>query len=81
VKALDGSARTKVLFWLYWAVAAASLAVVLGLLISLGGYFIADWEDAPVPQIVGWLIPAFIAMVVFRLALAWSMRRDQRKGT
>jgi len=76
MKGIRGSKRTRVLFWLYLAVAAIGMALVIGMLVSLGGYFIFGWEAAPVPQIAPLIVWGAILVVVLRLALAWSTRRD-----
>ena len=81
MNALAGSKRTRVVFWLFSAVLVVSVALVIALLVSLGGYFIAGWQGAPVPQIIGWLVRAVVPLVLLRLALAWSMHRDRRNRT
>lgn len=77
--ALSGSNRTRVLFWIFSAVLAIAVALLIALLVSLGAHFIAGWRSAPVPQLVEWLRPVAVSLIGFRLALAWSMRRDRRK--
>ena len=72
------SKRTKLLFWLYSGVLAVGVALVIALLVSLGGYFIFGWESAPVEQIVGLLLYPLVPMLALRIALGWSIRRDRR---
>jgi hypothetical protein len=50
------STRSKVLYSVYGVLVAVSVAFVLALLISLGGYYIAGWESAPVPEMGGQLV-------------------------
>jgi len=75
------STRSKVLFWPYVVLSAVGVGIVLGLLISLGGYFIAGWQDAPIDQIVvlmiNWIMFAFIPLIALRLGLAWSLKKDR----
>ena len=68
------------LVWLYSAVLAVGLLLIIGLIVSLGGYFIFGWERVPVPQIVPLMFYAFVPLVLLRLALGWSIRMDQRDG-
>ena len=81
INVLDASKRTRLLFWLYMAVGAIGIALVIALLVSLGGYFIAGWQSAPVPVIAPWIVSVAVPLVVLRLVLAWSIRRDQRNRT
>ena len=46
-----------------------------------GGYFVAGWQSAPVSEISAWLVFVVVPLVVLRLALTWSMRRDRRGQT
>jgi len=78
---LRGSSRTRVLYWLYVAASAIGLALVIALLLSLGGYFIFGWVRAPVSEVAPWLINAAIALIVIRLLLALSIRVDRRDRT
>ena len=75
------STRSKVLYCLQTVLGTVGLAVVLALLISLGGYFIAGWEDAPVNQmiaaLVDWAIFGIPPTIALRLALAWSRKKDR----
>jgi len=70
-----------VLYWLYVAASAIGLALVIALLLSLGGYFIFGWVRAPVSEVAPWLINAAIALIVIRLLLALSIRVDRRDRT
>ena len=80
MKSLDGSNRTRVLCWLYLAIGVTGVGLVLALVISLGGNLIAGWQNAPVDEILPWLVRAALTLVVLRLALAWSIRIDQRNS-
>ena len=74
------STRSKVLYAVYGVLVAVSVGFVLALLISLGGYYIAGWERAPVPDMVGrlvaWGLYAFAPMLALRFAVFWSIRKD-----
>jgi hypothetical protein len=67
-----------VLFWLYLAVGAVGMALVIALVVSLGGFFVFGWEGAPVAGIAPLLVFAAAPLVVLRLTLAWSIRADRR---
>jgi len=74
------SKRSLVIYGMYALLLAAGFALALALLICLAGYFIADWEDAPVPQIsvliVNWAVIVFIPLIALKLALRWSLKKD-----
>jgi hypothetical protein len=75
------STRSKVLYAIYGVLIAVSVAFVLALLISLGGYYIAGWKSAPVPDMVGrlvaWGLYAFVPLLALRFAVIWSIRKDR----
>ena len=75
------STRSKVIYWLYGVLVAVSVAYVLALLISLGGYFLAGWESAPVPRMTGlliaWMLYALIPLLALRFLLFWSLKKDR----
>jgi hypothetical protein len=70
-----------VLYSVYGVLVAVSVAFVLALLISLGGYYIAGWESAPVPemggQLVAWGLSALVPLLDLRFAVIWSVRKDR----
>ena len=78
------STRSKVLYAAYGVLVAVSVAFVLALLISLGGYYLAGWESAPVPDMVGrlvtWGLYAFVPLLALRFAVIWSIRKDVAGG-
>ena len=76
MRATEGSKRTRVLFWLY----SATLAVALALMFWLFAILAADLLGKPWPTfpLVDWLTIAVVPLVALRLALAWSMKLDQR---
>lgn len=74
-----GSNRTKVLVWLYLAVGIVGIGLVLALVVSIGGYFIAGWESAPVSELVVWIVPACAALIVFKLLAVGSIKWDRRR--
>ena len=78
---VSGSSLTRALFWLCLVVQLIGLALALALLLSLGGYFVASWQSAPVSEISAWLVFVVVPLVVLRLALTSSMRRDRRGQT
>jgi len=75
------SIRSKILYVVYGVLVAVSVAFVLALLISLGGYYLAGWESAPVPDMVGrlvaWGLYAFIPLLALRFAVIRSIRKDR----
>ena len=76
MRAPEGSKRTKVLFWLY----SAALAVAVALMFWLFAILAADLVGKPLPTfpLVDWLTIAVVPLVALRLALAWSVKSDQR---
>ena len=80
------SIRSKVIYAMYGVLVAVSVAFALALLISLGGYYIAGWENAPVPEMAGrlvaWGLHAFVPLLAMRFAVSWSIKKDlaQRKA-
>jgi ABC-type transport system involved in multi-copper enzyme maturation permease subunit len=75
MKQLSGSNRTKALFWLYLAVGAIGMALVIAMVVSLGGFFVFGWTP-PVAEIAPLLIFAAVTLVAIRVTLAWSIRAD-----
>ena len=75
------STRSKVLYVVYGVALAIGVALVMALLFSLGGYYIAGWESAPVPDMAGrlvaWALFAFVPLVALRFAVIWSIRKDR----
>ena len=75
------STRSKVLYSLLGILSAIGFAFVLAVLISLGGYYLADWENAPVPEmsanLVIWALFALLPMLALRVALHWSLKKDR----
>ena len=79
---LDGlSKRSKALYWVYGVVIAISVAFLLAVLISLGGYYIAGWESAPVSEMAGrfvaWTLYALVPLLALRFAVIWSIKKDR----
>ena len=77
MRKLDGSKRTRLIFFIYSVVGILGVAAVLVLLISLGGALLFSWDNAPVDPIIVVMPYAAILLVALRLALAWSVRRDR----
>lgn len=80
---LEGlSTRSKALCAAYGVFLAIGAALVLALLISLGGYYLAGWEDAPVPDmvgnLVGWAFYSILPILALRFAVIRSIRKDRR---
>ncbi len=75
------STRSKVLYSVYGVLVAVSVALVLAVLISLGGYYIAGWERAPVPDMAGrlvaWVLYALVPLLALRFAVIWSIKKDR----
>ena len=74
------SKRTKVLFWLYSLVLAVAVALVLWLIAVLAAYYLFE-EVLPHPRLVHWLTIAIVPLLVLRMALVWSTKRDRPKTT
>lgn len=76
MKMIIGSKRTRVLLWIWLTIALLGMATLLGLVLSLAASLLLGWENAPVDPLMIAMIYAAIGVVVARLALTWSMRRD-----
>ena len=74
------SKRTRVLFWLYSAVLAVAVGLVLWLFAVLAAYFLFD-EDLPHPRLVHWMTIMVVPLLGLRIALAWSTKGDQPDET
>jgi putative flippase GtrA len=77
VMTFERSKRTRILFWLYSAVVAVAVALMLWLFAVLGTYYVAG-EILPHPPLVRWMVIALVPVIVLRFALRWSIERDQR---
>jgi hypothetical protein len=79
----DLSTRSKALYWIFGVLMAVSVAFMLAVMISLGGYYLAGWEGAPVSemggQFVAWVLFAIVPLLALRLAVMWSVKKDQRE--
>ena len=73
----ERSKRTRVLFWVYSAVLAVAVALMLWLFAVLGAYYVSG-KILPHPSLVRWMAIALVPVIVFRLALQWSIKLDQR---
>ena len=75
------STRSKVLYAIYGVLLAIGVGFVLALLISLGGYYLAGWENAPVPDmaanLVGWALYAIVPLLALRFVVIWSIKKDR----
>ncbi|MEJ7777013.1 MAG: hypothetical protein WKF52_06490 [Sphingomicrobium sp.] len=70
----EASGRTKLIYGVFVAAFAIGLALILALFVGFTGV----WLDAQVPHISVLIVYVALALVVLRLALAWSMRADRR---
>ncbi len=70
------SLRTRLLFWLFAGALVSGLGLLLWLFVSFVNVVAGESGDA-LPSIAGRLAVAVIALVVLKMALAWSIRADR----